>query len=175
MYFAVEAAAMDGFIACWDTKMEYDFARPYTLIHYYYKDKKIKGWGGPEKGMIEMPGEEWRPYSPETFLCPPFPSYVSGHSTVSAACAEILKLYTGNDHFGIEVKRKPGEMTEPGNTGPEVILKFPTFTETANMAGISRVLGGYHIQCENLEGLKLGRQVAATVWKKYLYYTGKKI
>ncbi len=175
MYFLVEAAAMDAFIACWDTKMEYDFARPYTLIHYYYKDKKIKGWGGPGKGMIEMNGQEWRPYSPETFLCPPFPSYVSGHSTVSAACAEVLKLYTGNDHFGIEVNRNPGEMTEPDNIGPEVTLKFPTFTETANMAGISRVLGGYHIQCENLEGLKMGRNVAATIWKKYLYYTGQQI
>jgi hypothetical protein len=175
MYFLVEAAAMDAFIACWDTKMEFDFARPYTLIHYYYKDKKIKGWGGPEKGMIEMQGQEWRPYSPETFLCPPFPSYVSGHSTVSGACAEVLKLFTGNDHFGVEVKRRPGEMTEPDNTGPEVTLKFPTFTETANMAGISRVLGGYHIQCENQEGLKMGRNVAAALWKKYLYYTGQQI
>lgn len=174
MYFAVEAAAMDGFIACWDTKMEYDFARPYSLVHYYYKDKMIKGWGGPEKGMIEMRGEEWRPYSPETFLCPPFPSYISGHSSISAACAEILRLFTGNDRFGIEVKRKPGEMTEPDRMGEEVTLQFPTFTETANMAGMSRVLGGYHIQCENVEGLKLGRNVAAKVWQKYLYHTGEK-
>lgn len=173
MYFAVEAAAMDGFIACWDTKMQYDFARPYSLVHYFYKDKKIKGWGGPQKGMTEMKGQEWRPYSPETFLCPPFPSYISGHSTISAACAQILKLYTNNDQFGIEVKRIPGEMTEPGNVGAEVTLKFPTFTETANMAGFSRVLGGYHIQCENLEGLKLGRNLATAVWKKYLYYTGE--
>jgi hypothetical protein len=28
MYFLVTAAAMDAFIACWDTKMTYDFARP---------------------------------------------------------------------------------------------------------------------------------------------------
>ncbi len=172
MYFAVEATAMDAFIACWDTKMKYDFARPYTLVHYYFKDKKIKGWGGPEKGMIEMLGQEWRPYSPETFLCPPFPSYISGHSTISGACAEILKLYTGNDHFGVEAKRIPGALTEPGHTGPEVTLKFATFTETAEKAGISRVLGGYHIQCENKEGLLLGRNIAATVWKRYLYLTG---
>ncbi len=174
MYFAVEAAAMDGFIACWDTKMEYDFARPYSLVHYYFKDKIIKGWGGPEKGMIDMPGQEWRPYSPETFLCPPFPSYISGHSSISAACAEILRLFTGSDRFGVEVKRKPGEMTEPDRVGAEVTLSFPTFTETANMAGLSRVLGGYHIQCENEEGLKLGRNVAAQVWQKYLYQTGEK-
>jgi hypothetical protein len=175
MYFAVEAAAMDGFIACWDTKMKYDFARPYTLVHYYFKNKKIKGWGGPEKGMTEMMGDEWRPYSPETFLCPPFPSYVSGHSSVSGACAEILRLFTGDDRFGIEVKRRAGEMTEPDHVGAEVTLKFPTFTETANMAGISRVLGGYHIPCENDEGLALGRKVASVIWKKFLYYTGQEI
>lgn len=174
MYFAVEAAAMDGFIACWDTKMKYDFVRPYGLVHYYFKDKKIKGWGGPEKGMIEMLGQQWRPYSPETFLCPPFPSYVSGHSTISAACAEILRLYTGSDRFGVQVKRKPGEMTEPNHVGPEVTLSFPTFTETANMAGISRVIGGYHIQCENVEGLKLGRKVATAIWKKYKFHIGEK-
>jgi len=172
-YFLVEAAAMDAFIACWDTKMTYDFARPYSLIHHYYKNKKIIGWAGPDAGMKEMPGQEWRPYSPETFLCPPFPSYISGHSTVSGACAEVLKLFTGSDSFGLEVKRRPGEMTEPGHIGEELTLKFPTFTETAEMAGISRVLGGYHIQCENLEGLKLGRSIAAIVWKKYLNYTGQ--
>lgn len=173
MYFLVLAAAMDAFIACWDSKMYYDFARPFALVHAQFRNQIIKGWGGPGKGMIEMKGQEWRPYSPETFVCPPFPSYVSGHSTVSGACAEVLRLFTGNDFFGEEVKRIPGEMTEPGNTGTEVTLKFPTFTETANMAGFSRVLGGYHIQCENLEGLKLGRNVAAVVWKKWLYYVGK--
>ena len=173
MYFAVQAAAMDGFIACWDTKMKYDYPRPYTLVHYYYKDKMIKGWGGPEKGMIEMKGQEWRPYSPETFLCPPFPSYVSGHSTISGACAEILRLYTGSDKFGAAIKRIPGELTEPDHTGPAVTLQFATFSETADMAGLSRVLGGYHIQCENREGLKLGKSVATAVWKKYLYLTGE--
>jgi hypothetical protein len=166
MYFLVEAAAMDGFIACWDAKMHYDFARPYALVHYYFKDSLIKGWSGPDKGMIEMKGKDWRPYSPETFVCPPFPSYVSGHSTVSGACSEVLKLFTGNDHFGEEVKRTPGEMTEPDHVGPDVTLKLTTFTETANMAGLSRVLGGYHIPCENVEGLKLGRSVAAVIWEK---------
>ena len=170
MYFLVTATAMDAFIACWDTKMTYDYARPFALVHEMYKGKKIKGWGGSGKGMIEMKGEEWRPYSPETFVCPPFPSYISGHSTVSGACSEVLKLFTGNDHFGEEVKRIPGELTEPENKGEEVTLKFTTFTETANMAGISRVLGGYHIQCENIEGLKLGRNVASVVWKKYVGY-----
>lgn len=174
MYFLVEAAAMDAFIACWDSKMIYDYARPFALIHEYFKDKIIKGWGGPGKGMIEIKGQQWIPYSPETFVCPPFPSYVSGHSTVSGACAEVLKLFTGNDFFGEEVKRIPGSMTEPDHVGTEVTLKFSTFSETANMAGFSRVLGGYHIQADNIEGLKLGRSVASIVWKKYQFYVDGK-
>jgi hypothetical protein len=167
MFFLVEAAAMDAFIACWDSKMYYDFARPYALVHDYYQGQIIKAWGGPERGMTEMKGDEWRPYSPETFLCPPFPSYVSGHSTVSGACAEALHLFTGSDDFGIEVKLVPGSLTEPDNIGDTVTLKFPTFTETADMAGWSRVLGGYHINSDNIEGLNLGRNVAHVVWTKY--------
>ncbi|MEI9942982.1 MAG: phosphatase PAP2 family protein [Chitinophagaceae bacterium] len=101
---------------------------------------------------------------------PRLSAYVSGHSTVSGACAEVLRLYTGSDSFNVEVKRVPGELTEPDHLGDTVTLKFPTFTETANMAGMSRVLGGYHVQSDNIEGLKLGRNVARIVWKKYLDY-----
>ena len=108
MYFLTEVTAMDAFIASWDTKMYYDFARPYSLVHEYYQGQTIKGWGGPDVGMTTLKGEKWRPYSPETFLCPPFPAYVSGHSTISGGCAEILKLFTGSDHFGEEVALIPG-------------------------------------------------------------------
>jgi hypothetical protein len=115
-------------------------------IFGYYLDQIIKAWGGPEKGITAMKGPEWRPYSPATFLCPPFPGYTSGHSTVSGACSKALELFTGSDYFGEEVNLVPGAMTEPDNLGDTVTLKFPTFTETADMAGFSRVLGGYHIQ-----------------------------
>ena len=63
-------------------------------------------------------------------------------------------------------------MTEPNNVGNKVTLQFPTFTETANMAGISRVLGGYHIQSDNIEGLKLGRNVAHEAWSFYQSHIG---
>jgi hypothetical protein len=141
------------------------------LVHDYFKDQVIKAWAGPEKGMTQIKGKEWRPYSPDTFLCPPFPSYVSGHSCVSGACSETLRLFTGSDTFGEEVRLVPGLLTEPERPGDTVVLKFSTFTETADMAGMSRVLGGYHIQSDNTEGLALGRNVAAVVWKKYLTHT----
>ncbi len=172
MYFYNQVVAMDAFIAAWDSKMFYDYARPYALVHEYYGDQIIKAWGGEGKGMIEMDGNQWRPYSPETFLCPPFPSYVSGHSCISGACAEALTLWTGSDVFGEKVKLVAGALTEPDHLGDTVVLKFPTFTETAEMAGISRVLGGYHIQSDNIAGLELGRNVAKEAWVFYQKHIG---
>ncbi|MEX2569640.1 MAG: haloperoxidase, partial [Cyclobacteriaceae bacterium] len=107
------------------------------------------------------------------FLCPPFPSYVSGHSTISGGCGEALKLWTGSDDFGEQVSWVAGSITDSLHQGDTVILAFPTFTETANMAGISRVWGGYHIQTDNIEGLKLGREVAREVWKFYKAHVGE--
>ena len=173
MYFYNQVVAMDAFIASWDSKMFYDYARPYALVHQYYDEQKIKAWGGEGKGMVEIEGKQWRPYSPEIFLCPPFPSYVSGHSTISGGCGEALKLWTGSDEFGSESELVAGAMTEPDNLGDTITLRFPTFTEAAEMAGIPRVLGGYHIQADNVAGLELGRNVAKEAWKFYLKHIGE--
>src|SRR5207245_513059 len=124
-----------------------------------------------------LPAEEWHPYSPLTFVTPPFPGYCSGHSTVSGASARMLELFTGSDRFGEKERRTAGLLTEPGfdcrviqmregklptdrHLTCNVILDVPTFSATAQMAGISRVMGGYHIQADNVAGLELGRQVA---------------
>ena len=173
MYFYNQIVAMDAFIAAWDSKMFYDYARPFALVHTLLKDQVIHGWGGEKAGMVTLSANQWRPYSPETFLCPPFPSYVSGHSAVSGACAEALRLWTGSDEFGESVSLVAGAMTEPDFLGDTVTLHFPTFTETAEMAGYSRVLGGYHIQSDNMAGLELGRNVANEIWEFYKVHVGE--
>lgn len=173
MYFYNQMVAMDAFIASWDSKMFYDFARPYALVHEYYSGKTITAWGGKDIGMIEMDGSQWRPYSPDNFLCPPFPSYTSGHSTISGGCAEALKLWTGSDTFGAEATLVAGALTEPKHLGDTITLKFPTFTKAGEMAGISRVMGGYHIQADNIAGLELGRNVAHEDYTFYLKHVGK--
>lgn len=188
LYMAVANVAMDAFIASWECKRYYDSSRPWTLIHYYYKGKDIDGWLGPGKGVSKIKGENWIPYSPSTFITPPFPGYVSGHSTVSAGCAKMLELFTGSDKYGDEEERSAGAFTEEGFSCQEmqkkhgtlgealscdVALKLPTFTATAEMAGISRVMGGYHIQADNVEGLKMGRAVAQYIWPKcQAYFNG---
>lgn len=172
MYFLNKITAMDAFIASWDTKMYYDFARPYALVHEYFQDQEIVGWAGYGKGWESINGNQWRPYSPDVFLCPPFPSYVSGHSTVSGACAEALKLFKGADEFGMTVPFIAGSFTESEENWEEINIYFPTFTEAAEMAGLSRVLGGYHIQADNIEGLVLGRKVAQNAYRYYLKHVG---
>lgn len=175
MYFLNQITAMDAFIAAWDSKMYYDYARPYALVHELYAGKEIYGWKGPDAGWGNMDGSEWRPYSPAAFLCPPFPSYVSGHSCVSGACGEALKLFKGEDTFGASIELQAGYLTEPNHLGKKVTIHFPTFTEAAEMAGQSRVLGGYHIQADNQAGLELGRDVARHAYQYYLKHIGASI
>lgn len=187
LFFAVGVTAMDAFIACWDTKRAYNNSRPWTLVRHLYAGKTVKGWGGPGQGVIDIPAEQWHPYSPDTFVTPPFPAYPSGHSTASGASAKMLELFTGSDVFDTSVARKAGSLTEPGfacelmqrvngkmtHDGKmtcDVTLKLPTFSATAEMAGISRVMGGYHIQVDNVEGLKLGRTIAVHIWPKIQAY-----
>ena len=52
-------------------------------------------------------------------------------------------------------------------------MPIPTFTEAAKMAGQSRVLGGYHIQADNVAGLELGRNVARHAYKFYKKHLGE--
>jgi uncharacterized protein DUF6851/vanadium-dependent haloperoxidase-like protein len=187
LFFSVANVAMDAFIAAWEAKRYYDTSRPWTLVRYYYAGKEIRGWGGPGKGVTTLPAEEWHPYSPRTFVTPPFPGYVSGHSTVSAASATVLELFTGHEAFGETEHRRAGVLTEPGfdcaaiqkvdgrlpigaAADCDVALSLATFPATAEMAGISRVMGGYHIQADNIEGLKLGRQIAVFAWPKIRAY-----
>lgn len=188
LFFCVGNVVFDAFIACWDSKRHYDSARPWSLVRYYYKGKKVKNWAGPGKGVIEKPAEEWLPYSPATFRTPPFPGYTSGHSTVSGAGARMLALLTGSDHFGDIEKRKAGILTEPGfdckimmmrdgklppgheKLTCDVALALPTFTATAEIAAVSRLWGGYHIRTDNEAGLVQGRKVAEYSWPKYKEY-----
>jgi hypothetical protein len=181
LFFAVGNVAMDAFITAWEAKRYYDSSRPWTLVRHYYAGKNVLGWAGPGRGVVVVPASSWHPYSPASFVTPPFPGYVSGHSTVSAACAKVLEFFTGSDRFGETERRRAGGLTEAefecariqmregqspadAKLTCDVALDLPTFTATAEMAGISRVMGGYHIQADNVAGLELGRKVAAYVW-----------
>jgi PAP2 superfamily len=172
MFFALSNAMMDAGIAAWDAKRAYDSVRPVTAISFLFRDKKIHAWGGPGRGTIEMDGSQWIPYQPATFPTPPFPDYVSGHSTYSAAAARVLALWTGSDRFGDSVELAKGSSKiEPDITPHQTIaLKWDTFTEASDEAGMSRRYGGIHFRRADLMGRVLGRAVADSAWAKAQSY-----
>ncbi len=185
LFFAIGNIVFDAFIACWETKRYYDTSRPYWWARLMKKGEKLEGWAGPGKGVATIPAEAWMPYSPATFITPPFPGYVSGHATASGAAAKILELFSGSDTFNAVEHRKAGAMTEEKfsaaqiqardgkpskDTRLDVSLSLPTFTATAEMAAMSRLWGGYHIRTDNNEGLVMGRKVAAFSWPIYQSY-----
>ena len=93
---------------------------------------------------------------------------MSAHSTFSAASAQVLGKFTGSDSYGGSVTLPVGSsFIEPGLTPhQDVTLSWPTFTDAANQAGISRRYGGIHFEQGDLDGRSLGLQVGTLVWAK---------
>jgi len=172
LFFAVCNADLDAGIAAWDAKSAYDSVRPLTSIHFLFAGQKVRAWAGPYQGTRLIDGADWQPYQPVTVVTPPFAEYVSGHSTFSAACAEVLLRFTGRDTFGASVTLAAGSSrVEPGLTpAQDVTLSWATFSDAADQAGLSRRYGGIHFENGDITGRQLGRLVGAQVWAKATTY-----
>ncbi len=133
--YALNSIAMfDAFISCWHEKYSSVRIRPETVIN--------NGWD-----------PAWRPYL-ET---PPFPEYVSGHSSVSAACGTILTNLMGdNVAFTDTTEKKYGHG----------VKSFKSFEDAYWDASYSRMYGGIHYRDGVEEGTHLGETVGGWVWKK---------
>lgn len=137
----------------------------------------IRAWlGYPQNPETENAGSgwirgvEWLPYQAEDFITPPFPGYVSGHSTFSRAGAEVLAAMTGDAFF-------PGGLAEyhvgeGGNYslhfeyGPSepLTLQWATYFDAADEAGRSRVYGGIHPPFDDFPGRIMGQQIGQTAF-----------
>lgn len=106
-YALLNMAMHDAAVACWDTKYAYFNPRPSQL------DPRIKT-------ILGLPN---------------FPSYVSGHSTFSAAAAEVLSYLFPSGAARFEADREE--------------------------ASISRLYGGIHYRADIEVGKALGKRVGA--------------
>jgi hypothetical protein len=97
--------------------------------------------------------KQWHPY----LITPPFPSYTSGHSTVSAAAAETLTaLFGDNQGYTDETEKEYGLP----------VRSFKSFREAAKEASISRVYAGIHYRFDCDKGNEQGVKVGQIVLKK---------
>ncbi|TYB58055.1 vanadium-dependent haloperoxidase [Nonomuraea sp. PA05] len=171
LFFALSNAVMDAGIASWEAKRDHDSARPITAIRFLYRGQRIPAWGGRT-----VDGASWTPYQVSTFPTPPFAEYVSGHSTFSAAAAEVLTRFTGADAFGGQaVVARGSSLVEPGVVpAQDVTLRWATFSGAADEAGMSRRYGGIHFRAGDLQGRSLGRAVGSAAWERaQAYWSGR--
>jgi hypothetical protein len=145
LFFTLSNALKDAGIAAWDTKYAYDTVRPITAIR-------------------ELLGEKtFTPY----LATPPFPEYVSGHSTFSAAAAEVLLQFTGSNIFGQSAAIPAGSSRkQPGGFAQNITLDWPYFSSASDQAGLSRIYGGIHFEDGDIQGRILGRKVGAQAFSK---------
>jgi hypothetical protein len=168
LFFALTSAIFDAGCCAWDNKCAFASVRPITAIRYLFRGRRVRAWAGPYQGTRWIDGSAWLPYQPATFPTPPFPEYSSGHSTFSAAGAEILGLFTGSERFGGSTTLPAGSSRiEPGAVPRgDVTLSWTTFSDAADQAGISRRYGGIHFEQGDLDGRAVGRAVARIAWRK---------
>jgi hypothetical protein len=172
LFFALTNAIFDAGICCWDNKRAFGSVRPITAIRFLFRGQRVLAWGGPYKGTQLIKGEDWFPYQASTFPTPPFPEYSSGHSTFSAAGAEILRLFTGSEKFGASVTFSAGSSKFEAGAVParDVTLRWATFHDAANQAGMSRRYGGIHFEQGDLDARSAGRLVARRAWARVQRY-----
>jgi len=137
MVHGVLAATLtDAFICCWNEKYRSNRIRPETAIRKYIDP-------------------EWEPL----LQTPPFPEYISGHSVVSGASAEILSLFFGNTfNYTDSVEKDFGLPPR----------SFRSFREAAHEAAVSRYYGGIHFMDANVNGLQQGERIGKYVLSSYL-------
>ncbi|MGL6269021.1 MAG: vanadium-dependent haloperoxidase [Chitinophagaceae bacterium] len=133
-YAKTAIALFDAFISCWDEKYRSNYIRPETVIN-------------------KLINQEWRPY----IQTPPFPSYTSGHSTISAAAAEVMTEY-----FGDKLSFTDTSLLEFGIANREI----KSFRDAAQEASISRLYGGIHYMFDLNAGNESGRKVGSTIVEK---------
>ena len=136
LFAQLDLALADAAIADWDAKYHDNFWRPVTAIQQADTD------GNPDTA----PDTAWT----SLLITPPFPEYVSGHSTFSAAAATVLAA-----HFGDNLSFDTTSIGLPG-----VSRSFTSFEAAAAEAGQSRIYGGIHFQFSNLDGQATGQAVA---------------
>jgi PAP2 superfamily protein len=140
LFATLNLSFADSAIAFYDAKYTYQLWRPVTAIRLADND------GNPDT----VADPNWLPLAGNTAADP---SYPGAHSTISAAGADVLASFYGNDeHFSLTSPALPG-----------VTRSFTSFTAAAQEAGLSRIFSGQHTRLDHLAGLELGHAVAGFV------------
>ncbi len=132
----------------------------------------VRCWRGPtyvadptadDAGVGWILGEEWWAYQAATFVSPPFPGYVSGHSGYSRAGATVMALLTGSEFFpgGMGEFRCPQDQFLRVEKGPsaEITLQWAKYADASDQCSLSRIWVGFHPPFDDLPSRIIGKKV----------------
>lgn len=157
----------------WGLKKNYMQARPIQEIRRMYRLEDLPNYDG-----TTIRGTFWVPYQESNFISPPFADFPSGHSAYSQTFASVMTDWFGaripltqprelNDLvllsntftrpesfvYGQFIIRAGKSAIQP-NVVPaqDIELRWTTWQEIANSAGISRKYGGIHATSAHVGG-----------------------
>jgi membrane-associated phospholipid phosphatase len=163
----------------WGLKLQYTEARPIQEIRRLYRGQSMTKYDG-----TATTGEAWVPYQETNFVTPPFPDFPSGHSSFSQCFASVLTarfssriptsepslrtdlsllspaLSPETQPFGVFVFPAGASHIQSGVVpAMPITLKWESWQEMANSAGLSRKYGGIHATSAHKASQALARQL----------------
>jgi hypothetical protein len=144
MFALVTMTTADALIACWDSKIAYNFWRPVTAIRLGESDGNPATVGDPT----------WASY----FGTPNYPDYTSGANNASGATTTILESLLGH-HVEFELF---------SNTPGALPRTYTTFAQVAADVVDGRIFMGIHFRFADTTARRQGEHVARWAYTRFL-------
>ncbi|CAF3551906.1 unnamed protein product [Rotaria sp. Silwood1] len=161
LFALINYALADAGIATWEAKYYYNFWRPILGVRQAIEPS----WADPNWIPLGAPAG-----GAGTDFTPPFPSFVSGHSSFGSACFEMLRLFYNRDNirFRFQSDEYNGKTidSDTGLVRPAKTRTYGSFTEAETENYLSRIYLGVHWRSDQEHGQILGRKVAKHVFNK---------
>lgn len=148
LFALLDTATADSLITCWAEKVKWGFWRPITAIHLADTDGNRR----------TAPDPTWMP----RIDTPPYSDHTSGFNCISGAMMTSAQLYFGTD-------RMPFTMRAVNASGAVVGERtYSRFSDVIEDVIDVRVLHGVHFRTADVQGAKIGAQVARWVDRQIL-------
>ena len=145
LFALINVAMADAAICAWEAKYAFNFWRPVTAIRNADTDGNDATASDPTWSSL--------------IVTPPFPDYVSGHSTFSGAAASVLARFYGTDAIAFATD---------SDFLPGVSRTFSSFSAAASEAADSRLYGGIHFRSAGEDGLAAGEEIGVWTVANYM-------